>query len=112
VPYDDEMKTYIEIKFVQTIHKANQAVKKKTFAAGPCPADWVPANALQSGGVMIDNHICPVDYDQIILQNNQESPDSTILMLEIHQCRGSPNCKTISKMAEYFSNLKFMTNLI
>ena len=40
IPYDEEMKTYIEIKFVQTIHKANEAVTKKIFAAGPCPSNW------------------------------------------------------------------------
>ena len=46
IPYDEEMKNYIEIKFVQSIYKANEAVTKKIFAAGPCPDDWDPKNTL------------------------------------------------------------------
>jgi hypothetical protein len=72
VPYDDEMKTYIEIKFVQTIHKANEPITKKIFPAGPCPNDWYSKDTLFSGDITQKNHICPVDYDKIILQNNQE----------------------------------------
>ena len=67
LPYDDEMKTYIEIKFVQTIHKPNQPITKKIFNAVPCPADWDPKNTQYSGNVLKTNHICPENYEQIIL---------------------------------------------
>jgi hypothetical protein len=67
IPYDDEMKTYIEIKFVQVIHKTDQPITKKIFAAVPCPSDWDPNGMTKAGDVLKTNHICPENFDKIIL---------------------------------------------
>ena len=109
LPYDDEMKKYIQIRFLQHNH-LNGAVTVKEHAAEACPVNWYNGT-IGSGDVRRRNNICPMDFGSITIENLVEDSNSSILMLEVHQCKDG-KCKNFTEMKDYFKSIRIMTNLV
>lgn len=101
--YDDFMKQYIDISFVQVINKSGQKATRKAMPAVACSKVDSEASA--------SSFICPENFEDIYLQGQNDQRNGAIFMMEVTQCQNKSICRPVTESQKYLANKKVIAGV-